>query len=137
MLTMGLIQHSHSPFSSSTLFIHKKDDSWHLCVDYCTLNKITILDRFLILVVDELIDELHKATVCSKLDLRSNYYQICVQIENVLKTPSEQIMGIMNFFRSHCRPQKDYFHPLVAIPHNPPRPLRFPRLDEILSSLHP
>ena len=58
MLDNGIIQANCSPFAFPMVLVIKKDGSWRLCVDYKELNKQIIKDKFLIPVVDELIDEL-------------------------------------------------------------------------------
>ncbi|MCI66543.1 hypothetical protein A2U01_0087801, partial [Trifolium medium] len=46
LLANGWITPSNSPFSSPDLLLKKKDGSWRMCVDYRTLNALTIKDRF-------------------------------------------------------------------------------------------
>lgn len=57
-----------------------------MCVDYCALNSVTVRDRFPLLTIDELLDDLGNASWFSKLDLKQGFHHILMAEEDIPKT---------------------------------------------------
>ena len=68
------------------LFVKKKDGTLRLCVDYRQLNKMTVKNKYPLLRIDDLFDQLKGASVFLKADLRSGYHQLKIKDEDVHKT---------------------------------------------------
>jgi len=86
LLEKQFIRPSVSPWGAPVLLVNKKDCSSRLYVDYKQLNKLTIKNKYPLPRIDDLMDQLHGATVFSKIDLRSGYHQIRVKSDDVQKT---------------------------------------------------
>lgn len=58
------------------LLVKKTDGSMRLCVDYRQLNKVTIMKKYPLLLIDDLRDQLVGACVFSKIDL----HQVIIRV---------------------------------------------------------
>ena len=58
------------------LFQQKKDGGLRLCVNYYSLNSITIKNRHALPLISETLDRLVGARIYTKLDLKDVYHQI-------------------------------------------------------------
>jgi hypothetical protein len=59
-----------------------------LCVDYRDLNEVTVKNKYPLPRINDLFDQLKGAKYFSKIDMRSGYYQLRIQHEDVTKTAS-------------------------------------------------
>ncbi len=69
-LQQGYICPSTSPAASSFFFVAKKDGGLRPCIDYQSLNNITVKFRYPLPLVPAALKHLRGATIFTKLDLR-------------------------------------------------------------------
>jgi len=101
LLQKGLIRPSSSPWGCLAIFVKKKDQSLRMCVDYRPLNAVTIKNKYPLPRIDILIDQLSKAKVFSKIDLRSGYHKIKIRREDVPKTAFSTRYGLYEYLARH------------------------------------
>ena len=78
MLQMGVIEPCQSPWQSPTLLVRKSDGSYRYCIDFRSINKISVKDKFPLPKIETVLESLQGAKYFSTLDLRSGYWQIPV-----------------------------------------------------------
>ena len=86
LLDRGFIRPSISPWGAPVLFVRKKDGSMRLCIDYRRLNQVTVKNKYPLSRIDDLLDQLKGASVFSKIDLRSGYWQLRIEETSIPKT---------------------------------------------------
>jgi hypothetical protein len=72
----GFIRPSSSPWGAPVLFVEKKDETQRMCIDYRSLNKVTIKNKYPFTWIEDLFDQMKGASVFSKINLRSGYHQL-------------------------------------------------------------
>ena len=68
-----------------------------MCIDYRQINKVTVKNKYPLPRIEDLFDQLRGASVFSKIDLRSGYYQLHVKEVDVPKTAFKTRYGHYDF----------------------------------------
>jgi hypothetical protein len=93
----GYIRPSSSPCGAPVLFVQKKDGSQEMCVDYRTLNDVTVKDKCPLPRIEDLFDQMRGARVFLKIDLRSGYHQMKIRPSDIPKTDFSTRYGLYEF----------------------------------------
>jgi hypothetical protein len=80
------IRLSTSPWAAPVLFVEKKDGTKRMCIDYRSLNEVTIKNKYPLPRIEDLFDQLRGASVFSKIDLMSGYHQLRIRPSDIPKT---------------------------------------------------
>jgi hypothetical protein len=82
----GFIRPSSSPWGAPVLFVEKKYKSLRMCVDYRSLNEVTIKNKYPLPRIDDSFDQLKGAKYFLKVDLRSGYHQLKIRESDIPNT---------------------------------------------------
>jgi hypothetical protein len=79
------------------LFIEKKDRTQQMCVDYWSLNEVTIKNKYPLPRVEDLFDQVKGASIFSKIDLRSGYHQLKIWELDIPKNAFRTQYGLYEY----------------------------------------
>lgn len=109
MLCMNVIEPAKSEWVTRIVSGQKKDISLRFCVKYQKLNAFSVKDNYPVPRMDECMDLLCEALICSTLDSNSGYWQIEMaesQCDKTKFTPHRGLYRIIcmlccSFYRTH------------------------------------
>jgi hypothetical protein len=79
------------------LFVEKKNRTQRMCVDYRPLNEVTIKNKYSLLRIEDLFDQMKRASLFSKIDLKSAYHQLKIWESDIPKTAFRTRYGLYKY----------------------------------------
>jgi hypothetical protein len=67
---------------ANPILVEKPDGSWHMCIDYTSLNKVCPKDEYPLPRICQIIDSTSLCELLSFLDAYSGYHQISLAIDD-------------------------------------------------------
>ena len=86
MIEQGIISRSTSSWVAPAVHVRKKTGELRICVDYRELNKRTETTAYSLPLPDEVQDRLAGASIFTKLDFKSSFWQVDMDPEDAHKT---------------------------------------------------
>jgi hypothetical protein len=79
------------------LFVEKKDGTQRMCVDYRSLNEVTIKNKYPLPRIEDLFYQMKGGSVFSKIDLRSGYHHLKIWESDIPKTAFRTLYGLYEY----------------------------------------
>jgi ribonuclease HI len=77
--------------------VEKKDGTQWMCVDYRSLNEVTIKNKYPLPRIEDLFDQMKGASVFPKIDLRSGYHQLKIRESDIPKAAFHTRYGLYEY----------------------------------------
>ena len=97
MINLDIVEPSESPYCSPVLIVKKKDNTNRFCIDFCTLNKVTVFDAEPMPNMVEIFTKIAGHKYISKLDLTKGYWQIPLTKNAKQYTAFQTPLGLLQF----------------------------------------
>jgi hypothetical protein len=86
-----------------------------MCVDYRSLNDVTVKNKYLLPLIDDLFDQMRGARVFSKIDLRSGYHQMRIRPSDIPKMAFSTRYGLYEFNQLMNKVFMEYLDRFVVV----------------------
>jgi hypothetical protein len=93
----GYTRSDSSPCGAPVLFVQKKDGSQRMCVDYRSLDNVTMKNKCPLPRIEDLFNRMRGTRVFSKIDLRSGCHQMKIRPSDMPKTDFSTRYGLYEF----------------------------------------
>ena len=101
MLDKDLISKSQSQFAAPHFYADKPETptsgEYRAVTDFRALNAVTVKNRYPLPRADQLFDKLFKAKYFTKIDLRTGFYQILIDMADRHKTAFTTSQGLFEY----------------------------------------
>jgi len=85
------------PCGIPIVLVQKKDGMWKLCIEYKSLNKITVRNRYPVPRIDDLLHQDNGPNFFSNIDLNFGYHQVPIKPTDVWKTTFKSKEGLFEW----------------------------------------
>ncbi|POM78809.1 LOW QUALITY PROTEIN: Hypothetical protein PHPALM_3620 [Phytophthora palmivora] len=99
MLADQVIEECNGHWAFPVVLVKKKDGTIRFCIDYRSLNAVTVKDVYPLPRIDETLDHLRGTRYFTTLDLHSGYWQVGVAEADKDKTAFSTRKGLFRFRR--------------------------------------
>ncbi|KAJ1193659.1 hypothetical protein NDU88_002955 [Pleurodeles waltl] len=96
-LENGFIRPSKSPAASPLFFVPKANGELRTCIDYRGLNKVTIKNKYPLPLIPVLLEQVKRAKIYTKLDLRGAYHLVGMREGDEWKTAFKTRYGLFEY----------------------------------------
>lgn len=96
LIKRGVIHPGNSEYASKVVLVRKKEERLRMCIDYRTLNKITIRDNYPLPIIEEQIDALHGKHYFTSFDLKDGFHHVFMDKDSIKYIAFITISGSTN-----------------------------------------
>ena len=75
----GILENSHSAWTSAIVMVRKKSRTWRLCADFTNLNKILQTRKYALSYISDFIALAHGCSIFSSIDISDAYNNIPIK----------------------------------------------------------